>query len=75
MGLLIDTNVFILAERARQTGHPSDLLARIASERTEDDALISVITVSELELGPASPTGIRSSRRTWTSSNACPACR
>jgi tRNA(fMet)-specific endonuclease VapC len=51
MGILIDTNVFIAAERARQALNLSELLAQIPTEWKESDALISVITVSELELG------------------------
>lgn len=51
MGLLIDTNVFIAAERSRQAGTLDELLRQIPGERGADDALISVITASELELG------------------------
>ena len=51
MGLLIDTNVFIAAERARQAMNLSQWLAQIPTEWEGSDALISVITVSELELG------------------------
>ncbi|MCB1095525.1 MAG: PIN domain-containing protein [Verrucomicrobiae bacterium] len=51
MGILIDTNVFIAAERARQALNLSALLAQIPTEWKESDALISVITVSELTLG------------------------
>ena len=51
MGILIDTNVFIAAGRARQALNLSELLAQIPTEWKESDALISVITVSELELG------------------------
>jgi len=51
MGLLIDTNVFIAAERSRQAGKLAELLDQIPAERGGEDALISVITVSELESG------------------------
>lgn len=51
MGILIDTNVIIAAERARQAMNLRNLLAQIPAEWKESDALISVITVSELELG------------------------
>ena len=51
MGLLIDTNVFIAAERSRKGGTLAALLGQIPKERGAEDALISVITASELELG------------------------
>ena len=51
MGLLIDTNVFIAAERTRQSASLGDLLAPILDDWSKNDALISVITVSELEMG------------------------
>jgi predicted nucleic acid-binding protein len=51
MGLLIDTNVFIAAERSRQEGTLERLLEQIPRERAGEDVLISVITASELELG------------------------
>ena len=51
MGLLIDTNIFIAAERCRQSGSLAALLEQIPAEYESDEALISVITASELEFG------------------------
>jgi len=51
MGILIDTNVFIAAERARLAGSLDALLGQIPVDDGLGDALISVITISELELG------------------------
>jgi len=51
MGLLIDSNIFIAAERFRQSGGLAALLDQIPAEYASDEALISVITASELELG------------------------
>jgi len=51
MAILIDTNVFIAAERSRQKGTLARLLDQIPPEKSSEDALISVITASELLLG------------------------
>ena len=51
MGLLIDSNVFITAERSRESGKLAELLATISIGHENDEALISVVTASELEMG------------------------
>ena len=51
MAILIDTNVFIVAERSKQDGALEKLLKQIPPEKESEDALISVITASELLMG------------------------
>ncbi|MGY8673040.1 MAG: PIN domain-containing protein [Verrucomicrobiia bacterium] len=51
MALILDSNLFIAAERSRETGRLSELLSQIPSEYQNSDALISVITASELLIG------------------------
>lgn len=51
MAILIDTNVFILAERSKQNGSLTNFLNHIPDEKNNEDALISVITASELLMG------------------------
>ena len=51
MAILIDTNVFIAAERLRREGALQSLLDQLPKDNREEEALISVITVSELLIG------------------------
>ena len=51
MAILIDTNVFIAAERSRQGGTLEALLKKLQAGYEAEEALISVITVSALLIG------------------------
>lgn len=51
MAVLIDSNIFILAERFQQQNSLTDLLSHIPEEKINEDVLISVITASELLRG------------------------
>jgi predicted nucleic acid-binding protein len=51
MALILDTNIFIAAERSRETGRLSALLSQIPEQWQTDEAVISVITASELLVG------------------------
>lgn len=51
MGLLIDTNIFISAERSKIGGQLSHALETIMEGRENEEVLISVITASELDMG------------------------
>ncbi|MFT5465308.1 MAG: putative nucleic acid-binding protein [Verrucomicrobiales bacterium] len=48
MAILIDTNVFTAAERCKHAGKLAELLDQIPAEKKTEDAVISVITASEL---------------------------
>lgn len=51
MGVILDTNVFIAAERSKHSNELGSFLDQIPSNRKEEEALISIITVSELLVG------------------------
>jgi len=63
MGLLIDTNVFIAAERSRNADQLSDTLELISHGRDEEEALISVVTASELDMGVHRATNVQHRER------------
>ncbi|MDF1754786.1 MAG: PIN domain-containing protein [Verrucomicrobiales bacterium] len=51
MGVILDTNVFIVAERSKDSGKLEELISKVPSEYQNDDVYISVITASELLMG------------------------
>lgn len=66
MGIILDTNVFISAERSKRSGTLCNLIGRI-QHLAQSEALISVITASELLMGVhrASTPRIRIRRQTF----------
>jgi tRNA(fMet)-specific endonuclease VapC len=67
MGIILDTNVFIAAERFRRSGSLTDLTSQIPLHLAQGEALISVITASELLIGVhrAKTPKIRARRQTF----------
>ena len=70
MGVVLDSNVFIAAERSKDTEKLGDMIDQIPSEYQNDEVYISVITASELLMGVhrASDSGIRSRRQLFVDS-------
>lgn len=67
MGLILDTNLFIAAEKSKDKGRLGELLNQIPEGFSEEEALISVITASELLVGVhrATDEAIRNRRRAF----------
>lgn len=67
MGFLIDTNLFIAAERSRQTGQLPRLFEQLPEAGHDGGVFISVVTASELLVGVhrATSTPIRERRRAF----------